>query len=573
MGSRLSRRSLILACFTVAVDVAHGYAIFFREHNLPPRNFQVHDFVDNNPDVCYDVTTESPIPDIEGVGLINGAQAGVLVRELANLPGLQAPVPQNLRAIALYQGVENFDCVGKPDALIRFHDPQDPLQTTVQYVDLGKTDPPLLGRYRFWKPVDLEDPEIFLLLSPRFGAGYVRVLQGRIRKPAYTDENGNLLVTWAEFPTYEEARASLTGQRVGPAAMEPDSKGLDRGYNDLVEEGFDYAGPMLLKKEGDADGEWESWDSVSQIEGGNEEPAKVEELDGTPLEPQLQSNMQFNQATEQQGSQIPAAQPNSIDLNPGQVGPVQEPNAYVRSTAEIGTQTEPEMPQQFRIQPEGVGGDLPQQDQSIYLPQAQKSRPIQRVTGHRPVNEVARGIQQAFGFEQQMIDDYVNGIARFDTDIRKRASDMISRIAAAPGTAEYEKEAEGIIAAMEEAQGRELRRRVYEPLSDTSLDHQTARGLVEIGNQYLLWEQQVKANEKALRSHGLDNIEPMDPNLAQSHREQLQRSQQQLQQGQAAGQIQVQAPAQGEPGQEAELVVEEEDDNLFAEPKPKKGPN
>ncbi|KAK6501196.1 hypothetical protein TWF481_009040 [Arthrobotrys musiformis] len=615
---------LSLAYFTVALDFTYGYTVFFREHNSESDNFQTHDVVDPNPDVCYEVTSKHPIPDIEGVGLINGPEAGIIVQELSgiNIPGYEAQTPENLLAIGLYQGLENFDCIGFPDAVIRFHDPQGEHRTSVQYVDFGKTDPPLAGRYRFWKPIVPDDTDWRALFLPDSGAGYVRIKTGRFKRPAYTDMNGDLLVSWQEFNNYMEAWVYLAGladgieaadYQVQPSVNLPASNLAENPPQDYFQApnpnnaadgglGRDSSNiPYQAQpNEGGVDdiNVKEEEQSEPQVKMEEEEIVKAEEespfrfnVPRRDAALEIQPNSEPNRALWLPIPQAPSTQAETNNLNYEEsishFPQPQQRNPYVRTAAEVGTQTEPQAPQ-LRIYPEGTRPNLPARD-PLYVPEA--NRPLVRVTGFRPVNEVVNMLQQRTEPVQDIIQNYLATVARPDTASRTAAQEMINRLPYEPGTTQYEMEVTRILAEMEEAQIRALRRRIYQPLSDPSLDHITARNLVEIGNMYLLWEQQDRQIELTLLSRNLDNIEPMDSRIAHSlsaqdvralsaddtirfylatdpsRLDELRAMQQALQaQGLQAQQAQAEAQGlQGNQGQGVEEEEEEEDDNLFAD--------
>ncbi|KAF3192434.1 hypothetical protein TWF788_000048 [Orbilia oligospora] len=613
MTSRSSPIYLIFVFFAIATEFGYGYTIFFREHNIEADNFQTHDVVDGHPDVCYDVTSKHPIPDIEGVGLINGAEAGVLVQETINLPGYEAQAPENLQAIALYQGAENFDCIGHPDAIIRFHDSQDPRQTSVQYVDLGKTNPSLAGRYRFWKPIIPADQDWVPTIVPDYGTGYVLIRSGsRYRRPAYTDDNNNMLVSWRDFDSYLEAWMYLES---AAAPREGDNQSRNQGQDqnlvslrDIANQGLNLESSNRLDLDLDrfpqSNSAPSSFESAVRQTGNSpqikeedlgdiqvkqeaEELVKVEDVSQPPFNQRPSANI----APQQENVQVPAPQSENNNLNPDELDipalqAQQQRNPYARpTTAEVGTQTEPQLPK-IRIHPEGTVDNFPEQNE-FHVPEAR--RPAGKVTGRKPVDQVVSLLQKRPGLTQTTIEGYLESVATPNTEIIKTAKKMIANIPYAPGTIEYEMEAARIIAEKEEAQLRALRARVNQPLTDPTLDDDTSRALVEMGNMYLVWDQQEKNIERVLLSRNLDNIEPMDPNLARSltraqinslgpddalgfylavnpgrlaelrAKQALQSRELQMQQAQA------QVQAQGQQGQRME--EEDEDDNLFAEPK------
>ncbi|KAF3273678.1 hypothetical protein TWF970_008877 [Orbilia oligospora] len=601
MTSRSSPRYLIFVFFAIATEFGHGYTIFFREHNLEADNFQTHDVVDGHPDVCYDVTSKHPIPDIEGVGLINGAKAGVFVQETVNLPGYEAQAPENLQAIALYQGAENFDCIGHPDAIIRFHDSQDPRQTSVQ----------------FWKPIIPADQDWVPTVVPDYGTGYVLIRTGsRYRRPAYTDDNNNMLVSWRDFDSYLEAWMYLeSAAALREGDNQPRNQGQNQNFNslrDIANQGLNLESSDRLDLDLDqfpqsnsAPSSFESavrqtgnspqikeedLDEI-QIKQEAEELVKVEDVSQPPFNQRPSANI-APQPNQQENVQVPVFQSGNNNLNPDELDiPVlqaqQQRNPYARpTTAEVGTQTEPQPPK-IRIHPEGTVDSFPEQNE-FHVPEAR--RPAGKVTGRKPVDQVVSLLQQRPGLIQNTIESYLERVATPDTEIIETAKKMISNIPYAPGTIEYEMEAARILAEKEEAQLRALRARVNQPLTDPTLDDDTSRALVEMGNMYLLWDQQEKNIERVLLSRNLDNIDPMDPNLARSlTRAQINslspddalgfylavnpnrlaelRAKQALQaqelQMQTRAQAQAQAQAQGQQGQRME--EEDEDDNLFAE--------
>ncbi|KAK6518375.1 hypothetical protein TWF506_005533 [Arthrobotrys conoides] len=596
----LSLISFVLIFFATTIEFGSAYTVFFREHNLEPDNFQTYDIVDGNPDVCYDVTSKHPIPDIEGVGLINGAEAGILVHEALNFPGYETQAPENLYAMALYEGVDNFDCIGHPDAVIRFHDPQDPQQTSLQYVDLGKTNPSLAGRYRFWKPIIATDPDWAAVLQPDYGAGYVRILSGRFRRPAYTDDNGDMLVSWRDFASYLEAWMYLTSPREGGNQSRAPNRNLV--LNDLrgiANEGLNMESSDVLNFPPQSDNALSSFESGAQQAGNSqpdvkeeylsdiqikredEEGIKIEEMspfnfDARPSENiALQSNLQVGGAAMQQ--QNPNNNPNPDEVNIPALQAQGQSNSYAKTTAEVGTQTDSQ------------ASDFPGQGQ-IYIPEPRRT--FSRVTGYKPVGQVVSLLRKRPELPELTTQNYIDSVRTPDTEIKRRAQDMISSLRYAPGTMEYEMEVARILSEAEEAEVRALRARVYEPLTDPSLDNETARRLVEIGNTYLLLELQNKRTEQSLLSRNLDAIEPMNPNIARTLTTEqvnslnvddtisyylttdpaLLADLRAMQQAFRARELQIQqeqAQAQGQQAQGMELAEEEEeeDDNLFAEPK------
>ncbi|KAF3927503.1 hypothetical protein AA313_de0200882 [Arthrobotrys entomopaga] len=197
------KRLFVLFYCSIAVENVYAYTVFFDELDLPPRNFQTFDFVDTAPDTCYQATTTYPIPDITAVGVINGREAG-------NFGSLSRAVQvDNLRALALYNGTSNFECIGPPDVIIRFHDVDH--QNTLQMVDLGDMVPSVAGKYLFWKPINPDDEDWVPYMLPEDGTGYVAIVDGaeEALELVYAKEDTSPAMSLERFETYDQARAAL----------------------------------------------------------------------------------------------------------------------------------------------------------------------------------------------------------------------------------------------------------------------------------------------------------------------------------------------------------------------------
>ncbi|KAF3916337.1 hypothetical protein ABW21_db0204889 [Orbilia brochopaga] len=207
----LRRRLPALICFTLSAK-ALGYTVFLEAPDPLDSSFQSHDVIDTN--ACYQVSTSQPDPTITGVGVVNSRDASPWTYSGRPGHGANSGGTQNLRAIALYAGYDNYQCNGDPTIVIRFTDDAPTGDGAIsQYVNLMATDPPSSGVYRFWKPVSPDNADWAAFFLPENPPGYIEMVQedGTL-DVMYLNTNGEMAVQSRETGSYDEATWMLRYQ-------------------------------------------------------------------------------------------------------------------------------------------------------------------------------------------------------------------------------------------------------------------------------------------------------------------------------------------------------------------------
>ncbi|KAF3910382.1 hypothetical protein ABW20_dc0101836 [Dactylellina cionopaga] len=424
MASKISRRLLVLGCLSATANIVQGYAIYFQEHNLPPDNFQYYDFVDRRPNACHIVTSSYPAPAIDAIGLINGPNSGP---DATNSHARRVRrTTDTLRAMALYKGINNSECVGTPDLIVRFEDPTDPDQVTLQVADLNEINPSAAGVYRFWKPMEPEVEQWAHYVLKDDGTGFIINTQEGLGLPVRVDLQGNKLITLRNFDFYTEAEDALfdwIGNAPGRLEESVDkSSGFIEEENEISEEQ-----PVLVddRARGLSDffeGEWSpdtdevqvprynrltSWpkkhprtemsvESGDEEEEEKEESISLEDSSGSyhPLSVFYSHSGPSGESEQdsESGASLALRIPGS---NVEQAWPPQSQEHVRLPGVDIGVQTDFEAAEPRRIgrvQPNGMAQqvNLPRV-LPFYIPR--ERRPHQVVRGPLPVQQVVKNLQ------------------------------------------------------------------------------------------------------------------------------------------------------------------------------------
>ncbi|KAK6341617.1 hypothetical protein TWF696_008688 [Orbilia brochopaga] len=604
------------------VAKASAYTVFFQAQDSLQSNLQSHDVIDSN--ACYRVSTTDANPSITGVGVINSRSASPWSYIGRPGHGANGGGAQNIRAIALYAGFSNYDCIGDPTTIIRFSDDVPTGDRAItHFVDLTATDPSLSGVYRFWKPVNPESPDWAPYLSPQNPPGYVGYVQedGTLDL-MYLNVNGDMALQTREYEDHDEAVWMLLHlhdyeEDLLQSTYQQAVDDLDEFDNDAegwirkalkTEEGAlpprqqaaedlqleeEYLAPNGPNQE-DLFADWASAqqnaDQQQEATGGRQTSESVggrgevdDDLNEVEVEEDLQEEGQSNgdewgqginfeikleeegeeeaslwqQDWVSDGMNVKIEEGESInndDLNnlgfnpfadfdfdsfltrllenqPPSNGVSERPQMMtvetqtsplnnIPASADVGVQTDlvDDSPVQIPRLGRADQRNPPEQPQSLFIPTAR--RPPQIVTGQRPIPQVIQRLQQSVGpnfmnDNSAAILGYLASLEEPDPFTAASRPVVQARINAMyePGSPMWQEMVADADAVLEEAQTRERRRRIFQPLMDTDLSQQTARSMVELGLLFDQYQQQGGQLERALSNYDLDlaNLQIPDP--------------------------------------------------------------